>query len=297
MNCPICSNKIKHFCNILGNLSLPSDENTYELKECINCGHIFRTNHLNLDIYDEDYYSYKEDEGLLVKIATYLFLNQNILLLKPLWIFFQAFTRYQNVPFLRNKKVLDIGGGNGFVLNLYQYAGNETYNIEMLDWVIDASRKNGHNTFKNLSELQGIQFDFIRVNQVLEHLSNPVEVVEHCYKLLKPGGKMIIGIPNIRSISFSLFRDNFDQLSFPDHIHFFSEESLKLLLNNFTKIKIKYPLNRYNLLTNMYNILIVKYGFPKNSVISGIMSILGLPINIISSSLKRSHFIDIVIEL
>jgi 2-polyprenyl-3-methyl-5-hydroxy-6-metoxy-1,4-benzoquinol methylase len=48
--------------------------------------------------------------------------------------------------------------------------------------------------------------DFITFWEVLEHIDNPKEVVEEVKRLLKPGGYMIISVPNIECIYSKLFK-------------------------------------------------------------------------------------------
>ena len=191
-SCPICKSIAVYSTSIIGNINFPEDKDTYELYMCENCEHIFRTNLLDKNIYSDDYYAYSAAEGGLSKIAANVFLNYNKnIFYKTMWSVMQNFTRYQNTPYIKNAKVLDLGGGDGFVLNLYKKAGNETYNVEILDWVIEASKKNGHKTFKDLKEIdKNSYFDLIRVNQVFEHVDDPVGQINECKRLLKPGGKI-----------------------------------------------------------------------------------------------------------
>jgi predicted SAM-dependent methyltransferase len=44
-------------------------------------------------------------------------------------------------------------------------------------------------------------FDTIYMGQVLEHVWDPKELVDHCYRLLKPGGVFILDFPNVYALS------------------------------------------------------------------------------------------------
>lgn len=66
---------------------------------------------------------------------------------------------------------------------------------------------------KELPNIPPASIDLILCLDVLEHLINPWETIRRLDKLLKPGGKLIISVPNIRNyrIIFALaFRGKFD---------------------------------------------------------------------------------------
>ncbi|MGH7329385.1 MAG: class I SAM-dependent methyltransferase, partial [Polyangiaceae bacterium] len=49
-------------------------------------------------------------------------------------------------------------------------------------------------------------FDVITLWQVLEHLKNPVEVLEQLKTLVKPGGRIVVSVPNFGSMQSRIFR-------------------------------------------------------------------------------------------
>ena len=77
------------------------------------------------------------------------------------------------------------------------------------------------------------QFDVITMWHLLEHLSDPAAALFHAKKCLKPGGYMIIEVPNIHSLKFLLSSDQNRWIggNHPRyHRHFFSYKTLKRLL-------------------------------------------------------------------
>lgn len=74
-------------------------------------------------------------------------------------------------------------------------------------------------------------FDYIIFADVLEHLSNPMEVLKRCTEVLCENGEVLVSIPNIshNSIIIDLFNDkfNYDEKGLLDktHIHFFTKHS------------------------------------------------------------------------
>jgi len=297
MTCPICAGDGAFYRNVTGNINVPLDRSVYELYRCAVCSHVWRTNLLDKDIYDERYYAYTASRNDLFDSIKLFFARQDNFFGKPIWKGIEGWTRYQNCPLVKNGRVLDVGGGDGFVLDLYKSVGNKTCNTEILDFVVEASRKRGHLTYKSfdLSEITGAKFDLIRMNQVLEHVrQDPKILIKNCHRLLRRGGKMIIGIPNINSLSFLLYGSKFDQLSFPDHVHFFSEISLKVLLKDFERISITYPIHKYTCATNFFHICAHRFSVFDNKLLGLVFLIFSFPIGLLESLFRRTHFITCI---
>lgn len=70
------------------------------------------------------------------------------------------------------------------------------------------------------------QFDMIILFQVLEHLENPVEVLQQLSKLLKPQGKLVIGVPNFGSWQSQMGKSRWFHLDVPRHLFHYSPTSL-----------------------------------------------------------------------
>lgn len=80
------------------------------------------------------------------------------------------------------------------------------------------------------------KYDYIIFADVLEHLSNPAEVLRNCISLLKESGEILVSIPNIshNSILIDLYNDefNYDKTGLLDqtHIHFFTHKSFEKMI-------------------------------------------------------------------
>lgn len=114
-------------------------------------------------------------------------------------------TRSELIPFIPDgsKLVLDVGCSNGNFGELLQRKK------DCRVWGIEPSHKSAqeaegkiekviNNTFNsNLPELQGMQFDIICFNDVLEHVANPETLLDQCKSFLTDKGSVIASIPNI----------------------------------------------------------------------------------------------------
>ncbi len=80
------------------------------------------------------------------------------------------------------------------------------------------------------SSVVGRQFDLIIMNQVLEHLPDPMNYLHTCARLLKPSGELIIGVPNLNSWQFRFGRRHTTSLDVPRHLCHFTPDTLRTAL-------------------------------------------------------------------
>ncbi|MEM3433088.1 MAG: class I SAM-dependent methyltransferase [Candidatus Methanomethyliaceae archaeon] len=69
-------------------------------------------------------------------------------------------------------------------------------------------------------------FDLVRMEHVLEHVSDPVGYFNKIRSLLKPGGRLVITIPSVESLSFQLAGCSWYALQPGYHLFFFTASSL-----------------------------------------------------------------------
>jgi SAM-dependent methyltransferase len=73
-------------------------------------------------------------------------------------------------------------------------------------------------------------FVVITMFQVLEHLYDPVVYIETAVRLLCPGGRLIVQVPNADSWQFLMFGERWSGLDIPRHLLHFHERDLRNLL-------------------------------------------------------------------
>ncbi|MDA8326280.1 MAG: class I SAM-dependent methyltransferase [Nitrospiraceae bacterium] len=126
-----------------------------------------------------------------------------------------------------NPRVLDIGCGRGLMLAELKSRGFECYGTE-LPGQAPFRQKTGDAPFTvyegDLTELDlpGGFFDVVTVWHVLEHVRDPVQTLKEVRRILKPGGLLVISVPNIGSLQAKLFGRRWIHLDLPRHLYHFS---------------------------------------------------------------------------
>ncbi|MDB6060254.1 MAG: class SAM-dependent methyltransferase [Verrucomicrobiaceae bacterium] len=102
------------------------------------------------------------------------------------------------------KTVLEIGCGRGeFSRAIQQKCSAEVWGVELFAEAAEQARLTLHKVFvgpieQQLNNLPDRYFDCICMNDVIEHLLNPWQVLSALKTKLKPNGIIVASIPNIR---------------------------------------------------------------------------------------------------
>lgn len=80
--------------------------------------------------------------------------------------------------------------------------------------------------------IQQNRFDLITLWHVLEHIPDLSEDVTQLNKLLRPGGKLLIAVPNINSFDAKIYKSCWVALDAPRHLWHFTLSSISALANS-----------------------------------------------------------------
>ena len=131
--------------------------------------------------------------------------------------------------------LLDMGCGRGYFLDEARAAGWNVWGVDYSKQVIDYAKKKLNLNVQVgdiFSYKTSKKFSLIVLNQVIEHVLDPKRLIDRCYELLNPKGYLYIATPNINSISARVFGCEFEHIIPPEHVSYFSKESIGKLLNN-----------------------------------------------------------------
>ena len=143
----------------------------------------------------------------------------------------------------KRQRVLDIGCGEGyFAQNLVQ-EGNQVVGVDMLaqpkqrdalEQYVQADLDQG--LAEALPALGGRRFDRVLLQDILEHVRNPAQVLADCHGLLDGRGLLLISVPNVANITvrFALLFGRFEYaergILDKTHVRFFTRRSARRMI-------------------------------------------------------------------
>jgi SAM-dependent methyltransferase len=127
-------------------------------------------------------------------------------------------------------RLLDIGFGQGWVVQLARSYGFEAYGTESSPSLIKQLHPQFgdrlHLVTPDNRELPWHGFDAVVISHVLEHLEDPITFLNGIYKSMNPDGILYVAVPDIESLQFQLFGKKWEVISPLAHFQYFSEATL-----------------------------------------------------------------------
>jgi SAM-dependent methyltransferase len=173
----------------------------FEVVECEGCGFLFQTNVLT-ETGAQHLYDVWIDPTLTER---YCRTNKHSYAYNCSRLSFVY--HYVNLPMAR---MLDYGAGFGNFCHLALGFGFEVSALEFSRERIALLNKNGIACI-SVDQLEDEYYHFVWMNQVLEHLSNPLEVLRNVHRVLHTDGIVAVSVPKCSSLKRKL--RNADSLS------------------------------------------------------------------------------------
>lgn len=129
-------------------------------------------------------------------------------------------------------RVLDIGCGYGHYLLALKQKGIEVYGLEVNPNCVEVCNQIGLNVFCGTLEEANFHsefFDVVILSQALEHTTSPKAILTEIYRILKPGGKVLIYCPSADSFFLRIFDKYWQGWYVPFHFYTFNSFTLKKL--------------------------------------------------------------------
>lgn len=128
--------------------------------------------------------------------------------------------------------VLDIGSGSCLSLLEMRAMGVEAYGVEADPNVLSIADHFGlrvHIGSIHDHPFPGVIFDLIVLNQVIEHVPDPLALLNLVKERLKPGGRVVLSFPNTTSIQAARSGTRWINWHIPYHQHHFNRQSFEKL--------------------------------------------------------------------
>lgn len=132
-------------------------------------------------------------------------------------------------------RILDVGCGRGTILSAIAELGYEAHGFER-DWEA-MSGLTGNvqlRVAESLSEAKypSSHFQLVVLWHVLEHLPDAAGTLSEIHRLLAPGGRLVVAVPNFSSRQAQWAGADSFHLDLPRHLFHFPVEALRQLLEN-----------------------------------------------------------------
>lgn len=155
-----------------------------------------------------------------------------------------------------NKKVLDFGCGKGDFLMKLKNEGlcSELFSLEINSEYHEVLNKN-FTHYSDIDDIEDSSLDIITLFHVLEHLPDPLSILNQLYHKLKDGGKIIIEVPSSDDVLLQTYKSHsFSKFTYWSlHLFLFNTNSLAKLIKK-TMFNIVYvkQYQRYSLANHLH---------------------------------------------
>ena len=115
---------------------------------------------------------------------------------------------------LDNKQAIDVGCGGGILTEALAKAGANTTGVDMGEMALNVAKLHAleaeltidylHLTAEQQAQNAGEQYDVVTCMEMLEHVPDPVSVIQACADLVKPGGDLFFSTLNRRPKAYLL---------------------------------------------------------------------------------------------
>lgn len=148
------------------------------------------------------------------------------------------------VPSPSAGRLLDVGCGRGAYLAAWQRLGWEVEGVEPSEGAAEVARNATgatiHQGFFEDIDLPECHYDLVTLVHCLEHSRSPRRMLRLVRRVLRPGGRVLIMVPNFASVGRHLFGSRWYGLEVPRHLVHFEPRTLReaLRLEGFERISV-----------------------------------------------------------
>ena len=119
----------------------------------------------------------------------------------------------------KDQAVLEIGCGSGMLLERIHEKTTNLHGLEFHEAAVNKCRSKGFSASTDSIEIHALTkanfYDVVCAMQVLEHVTDVDSFLRNTVSVLKPGGKLVIGVPNNEPY-FRRF-DKYEMMNLPPH--------------------------------------------------------------------------------
>jgi 2-polyprenyl-3-methyl-5-hydroxy-6-metoxy-1,4-benzoquinol methylase len=179
-----------------------------------------------------------------------------------------------------NSEVLEVGCATGHFMQALQQKHCRVTGLELNTNALKTARQNGLNVFNEMlhthAEKNKLKYDVVCSFQVLEHIADVNDYFESALACLKPGGKLIIGVPNSNPYLYKY--DIYHSFNLPPHhAGLWNKETFLNTARYFNLVPLDIKIERLKEYKIWYQML-VQHLIEKNKSVGKILSMVPRPV-------------------
>ncbi|MEA2710751.1 MAG: hypothetical protein QOF78_3352 [Phycisphaerales bacterium] len=137
------------------------------------------------------------------------------------------------LPVRGSGKLLDFGCGHGKLLRRMSAAGWDVTGLDFSEQAVHGVRASGfaaHQGTLPHPQLAAETFDAVVMEHALEHVPDPLSVLRAARDVLRPGGTLLVHVPNFHAWEVERFGEFAIQIDLPRHLLHFEPATLPKML-------------------------------------------------------------------
>jgi SAM-dependent methyltransferase len=226
--CCVCNEDHSEPCAVGEDFEYRTSRDTFVAMRCQDCGLIYLSPRPDVSelsrIYPPSYHAFNfsaEQFGFVYRVRR--------------WLEGRRLTSWcQGLP--DHARILDVGCGDGFHLDLLRQYGKPTWRLEGVDMserAVAVARAKGLTVIQGSIESANVDraaYDLVILIQTIEHIEQPAVTLRAIREVLRPGGRLVIVTDNTGSLDAKLFGGrHWGGYHFPRHWNLFNRDAMRRL--------------------------------------------------------------------
>lgn len=183
---------------------------------CTNCGLMFTNPRPNSDSIAENYTDVEDQTYLDAEAARFATFERRLKWLE------------KHTGPAEGRRILDVGAYTGVFVDVAAKAGWDSWGLEPSRWAANYADSQGRQVVQGLIQehkFQPASFDVVTLWDVIEHVPDPVQVLQQTYDLVKPGGWIAVHTMDTNSLFAKIMGNRWPWLM-EMHIIYFTKHTL-----------------------------------------------------------------------